>query len=87
MAKAAAKLLLGGLDAIVALLSRSGFSEKFIRFAAVGTLGFCWDTGVVYALKAYTGLYIAKTFGFLIAATANWGTNRVWTFPSTNGIR
>ncbi len=80
MAKVIAKRLLGVVDTAVALLSRSGISEKFIRFATVGTLGFCWDTGVVYTLKAYIGLYLAKTCGFVVAATANWATNRVWTF-------
>ena len=80
MANTVSKQLLGGLDAAVVLLSRSGVSEKFIRFAVVGTLGFCWDTGTVYALRGLTGLYVAGVFGFLVAATANWGVNRIWTF-------
>lgn len=68
------------LDAGVALLSRIGVSENFIRFAIVGTLGFCWDTGTVYLLRLYTNLYIAGTCGFVVAATANWAANRLWTF-------
>lgn len=77
---------MAGLDAGVTILSRSGVSEKFIRFAIVGTLGFFWDTATVYALKAHTGLYIAGTCGFLVAATANWGMNRVWTFRDHDHI-
>jgi putative flippase GtrA len=69
-----------GLDVAVTALSRTGVSENFIRFAVVGTLGFCWDTGTVYALRGLTGLYIAGTFGFLVAATVNWAINRLWTF-------
>ncbi len=74
------KQVLTGFDAAIVALSRTGVSEDFIRFAAVGTIGFCWDTGTVYALREHTGLYIAGTFGFLVAATANWGMNRLWTF-------
>jgi putative flippase GtrA len=74
------KQIFAGLDAGVGLLARTGISESFIRFTIVGAMGFCWDTGTVYALRAHTGLYIAGAFGFFVAATANWAANRLWTF-------
>lgn len=73
-------LLLNWLDALVALFARLGLPESFIRFGIVGGFGFCWDTGTVYLLRGHTNLYIAGTCGFLVAATANWAANRLWTF-------
>ena len=70
--------LLNGLDAGVGLLARTGIGADFIRFAVVGTLGFCWDTGTVYALRHLTGLYIAGFLSYFVASTANWALNRVW---------
>ncbi len=55
-------------------------SPDFIRFGIVGASGFLWDTATVYALRGLIGLYGAGTAGFIVAATANWATNRVWTF-------
>ncbi len=72
--------LLGGLDMGVALLAQFGLSEHFIRFGVVGVLGFCWDTATVYALRGIAGLYIAGTAAFIVAASANWLVNRLWTF-------
>jgi putative flippase GtrA len=74
------KYIIGGLDLGVRILARTGISEDFIRFGIVGTLGFCWDTGTVYALKGMTGLYVAGFVSYFVASTANWGLNRVWTF-------
>lgn len=74
--------LLAWLDQLIALAARLGFSESFIRFSAVGVLGFVWDTGTVYALRPFTNLYIAGTCGFFVAATLNWLCNRLWTFRS-----
>jgi putative flippase GtrA len=68
------------LDAGVLLLARTGISADFIRFGIVGVLGFCCDTGTVYATRAHAGLYAAGALGFLVAATANWMVNRWWTF-------
>lgn len=53
---------------------------QFLRFGAVGTFGFVVDTAVVYATRGALGLYGAGLLSFLIAATANWALNRVWTF-------
>ena len=72
--------VLSFLDAGVLLLARTGLSQDFIRFGAVGALGFCWDTSTVYATKNLVGLYIAGTLGFFVAATVNWAINRWWTF-------
>jgi putative flippase GtrA len=73
-------LILRGLDAFVGLMARSGLSPDFIRFGIVGVLGFFWDTATVYGLRHAAGLYVAGACGFLVAATANWAINRVWTF-------
>jgi putative flippase GtrA len=72
--------LLNGLDVMVRLASRTGVSDSFIRFGMVGGIGFVWDTATVYALRNLTGLYIAGACGFLVAATANWALNRIWTY-------
>jgi putative flippase GtrA len=80
MIRTASRGLLTRLDKTVVLLSRLGISENFIRFGIVGTLGFCWDTSTVYALRPFVNLYIAGICGFLVAATANWATNRLWTY-------
>ncbi|SHF29038.1 GtrA family protein [Acidocella aminolytica] len=68
------------LDRLVGLIARLGFSESFIRFGIVGTLGFVWDAGTVYLLRPFVSLYIAGTCSFIVAATINWIINRLWTF-------
>ncbi len=55
-------------------------NSDFFRFTVVGTLGFCWDTATVYTVKLFANLYVAGAAGFLVAATANWLLNRIWTF-------
>jgi putative flippase GtrA len=55
-------------------------SPEFLRFAAVGVLGFIWDTATVYTTKAAIGLYGAGVAGYVVAASANWVFNRLWTF-------
>ncbi|MDD2705903.1 MAG: GtrA family protein [Acidocella sp.] len=82
--KLVSRWLLGGLDTCVVLLARMGFSESFIRFAIVGVSGFCWDTGTFYLLRLYTNPYAAATCSFIVAATANWALNRLWTFRHHN---
>jgi putative flippase GtrA len=84
MVRAASRELLTLLDKGVELLARFGVSENFIRFAIVGTLGFFWDTCTVYALRPFTNLYVAGTCGFVVAATANWAVNRLWTYRHHN---
>ena len=53
---------------------------QFLRFGTVGAFGFLVDTATVYATRGTLGLYGAGVLAFLVAATANWGLNRVWTF-------
>ncbi len=53
---------------------------QMLRFGIVGSLGFLWDTGTVYASRSVFGLLPAILLGFLIAATMNWVLNRIWTF-------
>ncbi|MFT8676608.1 MAG: GtrA family protein [Acetobacter sp.] len=53
---------------------------RLFKFGVVGTLGFVWDTGSVYALRPLLGLTLATLAAYFIAATANWLLNRLWTF-------
>jgi putative flippase GtrA len=53
---------------------------QFLRFGVVGTFGFVIDTATVYASRGALGLYGAGVLAFLVAATANWWVNRIWTF-------
>ena len=52
----------------------------FLRFGVVGVLGFVVDTATVYATMGWVGLYGAGLLAYLVAASVNWGINRVWTF-------
>jgi len=53
---------------------------QFLRFGTVGAFGFVVDTATVYATRGRLGLYGAGVLAFLVAASANWALNRVWTF-------
>ena len=53
---------------------------QFLRFGTVGAFGFLVDTATVYATRGRLGLYGAGVLAFLVAASANWALNRVWTF-------
>jgi putative flippase GtrA len=59
---------------------------QFLKFGVVGTLGFLVDTVVVYALRYRLGLYGAGLVSFLVAATANWVMNRLWTFRGRGSL-
>jgi putative flippase GtrA len=65
---------------VARLAARFNISEDFIRFAVVGAMGFCWDTATVYTLRGLVGLYVAGAAGFVVASSANWAMNRVWTY-------
>jgi len=54
--------------------------RQFLQFATVGGLGFVIDTATVYALRGIAGLYVAGMAAYVVAASANWALNRVWTF-------
>ena len=53
---------------------------QFLRFGLVGVFGFVVDASVVYATRFWLGLYVAGLLSFMVAASANWALNRVWTF-------
>jgi putative flippase GtrA len=53
---------------------------QFLRFGAVGLLGFVVDTATVYGTRTALGLYGAGLAGYVTAATSNWMLNRIWTF-------
>jgi putative flippase GtrA len=53
---------------------------QFLRFGAVGGVGFLMDTATVYATRGALGLYGAGLLAYLVAATGNWILNRLWTF-------
>jgi putative flippase GtrA len=53
---------------------------QFLRFGTVGVFGFVVDATVVYATRQWLGLYGAGMLSFVVAASANWALNRVWTF-------
>lgn len=54
--------------------------SRFFKFCVVGSLGFLWDTGAVYALRPFIGLTAATLAAYFIAATLNWCLNSLWTF-------
>jgi len=56
------------------------------KFGVVGVFGFVVDTAVVYALRAPLGLYVAGLVSYLVAATANWLANRLWTFRGRSSL-
>jgi putative flippase GtrA len=58
--------------------------RRFAAFAAVGTVGFCVDAGVLTALVRYGGFnpYAARVASFGVAVVATWALNRRFTFDS-----
>jgi len=60
----------------------------FLRFCAVGSVGFAVDSGVTLALHRF-GLapLTARVSAFLLAATVTWILNRDFTFRSGGGPR
>jgi len=61
---------------------------QFIRFGIIGTLGFVWDTCIVYALAPPIGVYAAGIVSYFIVASINWALNRAWTYRNaSHGVR
>ncbi len=54
--------------------------SQFIMFGVVGVIGLILDTGTVYALRGWFGLYGAGIAAYFVAASGNWVLNRLWTF-------
>jgi putative flippase GtrA len=59
---------------------------EFLKFGVVGVAGFLVDTSVVYSLRYHLGLYGAGLVAYLVAATANWLMNRLWTFRGQGSL-
>ena len=59
---------------------------QFMQFGVVGLIGFVVDTGVVYALRAPTGLYVAGAAAYSVAVTTTWWVNRMWTFQGIANV-
>lgn len=59
---------------------------KFIKFCVVGFSGLIIDFTITFILKEKLKVqqYIANASGFIVAATANYYLNRIWTFRSHN---
>lgn len=56
---------------------------EVLKFAIVGSIGFCVDAGVMtYLLSNNFEILYARTFSFFLAASATWILNRVWTFEA-----
>ena len=56
--------------------------SQFLRFCAVGTVGFVVDAGLLYALMRGAGAdpYSGRVASFLVAASVTWALNRSFTF-------
>lgn len=57
---------------------------RVVRFAAVGTIGFLIDSGLLLACAFDFGwnLLVARALSFGVAASTTWALNRVLTFTS-----
>lgn len=55
-------------------------ARTFLRFCAVGAIGFVVDVAALYALSDLLGWYGARLASFLCAATITWMLNRRITF-------
>jgi putative flippase GtrA len=75
-------ILLHRLSPLLARLSpaRRLLLVQFIRFGMVGTLGFVWDTAVVYATAPFVGPYWAGLISYIVAGSMNWLLNRIWVY-------
>lgn len=59
---------------------------KFLKFCFVGLCGMFIDFTITFLCKEKLKIqkYAANALGFIIAATANYFLNRIWTFHSIN---
>jgi putative flippase GtrA len=64
------------------MFSNSTFAQ-FLRFAAVGVVGFVVDAVIVEALKQCTGPMVAQLAAFPVASTVTWALNRKFTFGAS----
>ncbi len=59
--------------------------SRFLRFAAVGTLGAAIDFGVMNLISHFTNMALvyAGTISFTCAVISNFIWNRLWTYPES----
>lgn len=59
--------------------------NQFLRFCAVGVIGFLIDAGILQALVfgMNANLYAARVVSFLAAASGTWLLNRRYTFEAS----
>lgn len=64
-------------------------ARQFLRFCAVGGIGFLVDAGLLWLLLQATALgpYGARVLSFLAAATVTWSIHRRFTFPDAPRTR
>ena len=62
--------------------NRSTPAGEFLRFAAVGVVGFFADTAALTLVLnfPFLNLYTGRVISFLVAATTTWALNRRFTF-------
>ncbi len=58
-------------------------AQRFLKFAVVGGIGFCVDTGTLTLLALGFGVdrVLAKAVAFALAVLNNFVWNRLWTYP------
>ncbi len=68
---------------------RTAIPGEFLRFCAVGTVGFIVDAGVLQILAVLLGMnpYSSRVISFLAAATVTWLLNRRYTFSADQDAR
>jgi putative flippase GtrA len=65
-------------------MTDTGAAGQFVRFAAIGALGFVVDVAVLYgALALGAGWIVGRALSFLAAASFTWAVNRRYTFAAT----
>lgn len=62
---------------------------QFVRFCAVGAVGFVVDAGLLWLLlsSGTMGPYGGRVVSFLVAATVTWALHRSFTFPDARRER
>jgi putative flippase GtrA len=53
---------------------------QLVQFGTVGLAGLAVDTGTVYSLRGWLGLYGAGLAAYGTGVTTTWLLNRLWTF-------
>lgn len=64
-------------------------AQRFLRFLAVGAVGFVFDTGTLTLLAFATSMdrRLAKGIAFCVAVASNFVLNRYWTYRESRSKR